>query len=74
MNANGPLTPKEFAAEVFDGKRSARWVRSQIRLFLRTKGQSGIAVISRSKPWLIPRSEANRHASPLLFIRRNRAA
>lgn len=66
----GPLTPKEFAADVFDGKRSARWVRQQIRLWLRTKGRRGIAVIARSKPWLIPRSEVLRLQTAMAFGKR----
>jgi hypothetical protein len=62
---NGPLTPKEFAADVFDGKRSARWVRARCREYIRTHGKKGIAVISRQRPYLIPREEVGRVAIAL---------
>ncbi len=52
----GPLTPKEFAAVEFDGARSARWVRKQCRLYVATRGRSGIPVICGSRPYLIPRT------------------
>lgn len=51
-----PFTPKEFAAEEFGDARSARWVRKQCRLFVTSRGRSGIPVISGSRPYLIPRS------------------
>ena len=61
----GPLTPKEFAADVYDGKRSAKWVRARCREYIRTRGRNGIAVVSRKKPYLIPREEVGRCAVAL---------
>lgn len=65
MSNRGPLTPKEFADVVFGGERSARWVCNQCRLYIKTRGKRGIAVIPGSRRYfLIPRSEIARLSSP----------
>jgi hypothetical protein len=69
LNPNAPLTPKEFAADVFGGKRSAAWVREECAKWIRTRGREGIAVISANRPYLIPVSEKARFSAPLVFTR-----
>jgi hypothetical protein len=60
VNANAPLTPKEFADMVFGDRRSARWVRNECRRYIKTKGRRGIKVIGTGRPYLIPRGEVAR--------------
>jgi len=73
MNATAPLTPKEYAAEEFGERRSAKWVRNQCAEYIRTRGKSGIPVVAvngkPAKPYLIPRSELGRFSVPLVFQR-----
>ncbi len=70
MKPGEPLTPKEFADEAFCGKRTAKWVCAEIRAFIRSKGKRGIAVITASRPYLIPASEVERFKAPHLFAKR----
>lgn len=66
MNATKPmalLSPKEFAADTLEGRRSARWVRKQCRLWLHSKGRKGIAVAWPCPPYLIPASECRRFST-----------
>jgi hypothetical protein len=74
MNPAAPLTPKEYAAEEFGGRRSPAWVRAQCALFIRTKGREGIAVVAASRPYLIPATERGRFSRPLVFNRSLRCA
>ena len=73
MNATAPLSPKEYAALEFGDHRSAKWVRAQCALFIRSKGRSGIPVVAvngkPAKPYLIPRSELGRFQRPLFCLR-----
>lgn len=62
MTQAAPYTPKEFASDVLGGKRSAKWVRRECRLYRKTKGKAGIPVISTDGPYLIPPSAAARFA------------
>lgn len=74
MKPGQPLTPKEFADEVFGGKLAPRWVRARCKDFVRTKGKCGIAVVLASRPYLIPASEVERFRQPLVFARSVRVA
>jgi hypothetical protein len=57
MTATRPAySCEEFAAEILDGKRAAKWVRKQCRL-------KKIVTVGK-RPWLIPNSEAQRFISP----------
>lgn len=74
MNPLAPLTPKEYAAEEFNGKRSARWVRGQCVLFVRTRGRRGIPVVSKSRPYLIPATARGMFSRPLFVTRAEKVA
>lgn len=73
MNGSGsslaPLTPKEYAAEVFGGKRSATWVRHQCALYVKTGGKRGIPVVGKKPPYLIPAPARGLFLQPL-FLKR----
>jgi hypothetical protein len=74
MSAPGPLTPKEYAAEEFGGKRSAKWVRHQCALYIQSKGKRGIPVVSAKPPYLIPPTARGLFAQPLFQLRALRVA
>lgn len=74
MKESAPLTPKEYASEEFDGKRSAKWVRAQCHLYVTSKGKRGIPVVSRTRPYLIPPTARGLFTRPLLFVARARRA
>jgi hypothetical protein len=64
MTAATPYTPKEFADQL-GGKRSAKWVRQQCRLFIRSRGRRGIKTATKSAPYLIPQGELLKFCSGL---------
>jgi hypothetical protein len=74
VKAEAPLTPKEYAAEEFGGKRSPVWVRHQCALYVRSKGKRGIPVVSAKPPYLIPASARGLFAQPLFQMRALRVA
>ncbi|HWZ95662.1 MAG TPA: hypothetical protein VNW30_10745 [Opitutaceae bacterium] len=67
--ADAPLTPKEFADEVFGGKRCAKWVRYQCALYVKTSGKRGIPVLGKKPPYLIPATARGLFMQPL-FLKR----
>lgn len=69
MTPGAPITPKEFAADVFGGKVSARWVRAQCHRWVESGGSEGIAVITPKRPYLIPATERARLTLPHVFQR-----
>jgi len=54
MSPSAPMTPKEFAADVLGGRRSARWVCARCREYQKTRGKRGIPTVTPGKPYLIP--------------------